>query len=102
MKIVADNKVLYIKGALDEYATVVYKEGADISRDDVKDADALLVRTRTKCDADLLEGSSVKFIATATIGTDHLDIPWLESVGIGWANAPGCNSESVKQYIASV
>ena len=102
MKIIADDKVLYIKGALDDYATTIYKEGKDISPDDVRDADALLVRTRTKCDARLLEGSSVKFVATATIGTDHLDIPWLESAGIGWANAPGCNSESVKQYIASI
>lgn len=102
MKIIADDKVLYIKGALDDYATTIYKKGKDISPDDVKNADALLVRTRTKCDASLLEGSSVKFVATATIGTDHLDIPWLESAGIEWANAPGCNSESVKQYIASI
>ncbi len=102
MKIIADDKVLYIKGALDNYATIIYKEGKQISPADVKNADALLVRTRTKCNADLLDGSSVKFIATATIGTDHLDIPWLESAGIEWANAPGCNSESVKQYIASI
>lgn len=102
MKIIADDKVLYIKGALDNYATIIYKEGKQISPADVKNADALLVRTRTKCNADLLDGSSVKFVATATIGTDHLDIPWLESAGIEWANAPGCNSESVKQYIASI
>lgn len=102
MKIIADDKVLYIKGALDDYATTIYKEGKDISPKDVKNADALLIRTRTKCDANLLEDSSVKIVATATIGTDHLDIPWLESAGIEWANAPGCNSESVKQYIASI
>lgn len=102
MKIIADDKILYIKGALEDYATVVYKKGSDITSEDVKNADALLVRTRTKCNAELLKESSVKIVATATIGIDHLDITWLEAAGIEWANAPGCNSESVKQYVASV
>jgi erythronate-4-phosphate dehydrogenase len=68
----------------------------------VKDADALIVRTRTKCNRALLEGSSVKFIATATIGYDHIDTAWCEAAGIRWINAPGCNSGSVEQYIVSV
>ncbi|MGQ1945689.1 4-phosphoerythronate dehydrogenase [Geofilum sp. OHC36d9] len=102
MKIVADDKILYIKGALEPYADVVYKEGKAITAEDVKDADALLVRTRTKCNGELLSGSSVQMVATATIGTDHLDTTWLEGAGIEWANAPGCNSGSVRQYIASI
>ncbi len=102
MKIVTDDKILYIKGLLDNYATVVYKNGSSINKEDVADADALLVRTRTKCDKQLLENSKVKFVATATIGKDHLDTQWLEENGIEWTNAPGCNSGSVMQYVASV
>ncbi len=102
MRIVADDKILYIKGVLEEYATVVYKSGSSINSEDVKDADALLVRTRTNCDKKLLGNSKVKFVATATIGKDHLDTQWLEENGIEWTNAPGCNSGSVMQYIASV
>ncbi len=102
MQIIADDKILYIKGVLEEYATVVYKSGSSINSEDVKEADALLVRTRTNCDKQLLENSKVKFVATATIGKDHLDTEWLEKNGIEWINAPGCNSGSVMQYIASV
>jgi erythronate-4-phosphate dehydrogenase len=102
MKIVADDKIPYLKGVLEPYAEVVYKPGKAISNRDVKDADALIIRTRTKCDANLLEGSSVKFIATATIGFDHIDQNYCRENNIYWTNAPGCNSSSVQQYIASV
>ncbi len=102
MKIVIDNKIPFIKGALEKQAEVVYLPGNQISSDVVRDADALIVRTRTKCNRELLEGSSVKFIATATIGFDHLDTKYLEANGIAWTNAPGCNSSSVEQYIVSV
>ena len=64
-------------------------------------ADALLIRTRTICNADLLEGSPVKFIGTATIGFDHIDTVYCEQNNIIWTNAPGCNSSSVQQYVAS-
>jgi len=67
----------------------------------VRDADALITRTRTICNEKLLKGSSVKFIATATIGFDHIDTRYCKEAGIGWTNAPGCNSKSVGQYIAS-
>ena len=73
MKIVADIDVPFLKGVFEPYGEVVYKKGTDICADDVKDADALILRTRTKCNAELLDGSSVKLIATATIGTDHVD-----------------------------
>jgi erythronate-4-phosphate dehydrogenase len=102
MKIVCDNKIPFMRGALEPYAEVVYLPGAETTPDVVKDADAIVTRTRTRCDASLLEGSRVRAIATATIGFDHIDTAWCEAHGIAWSNAPGCNSWSVKQYISSV
>jgi erythronate-4-phosphate dehydrogenase len=103
MKIVADDKIPFLKGALEPYCdSVVYLPGGKTAPEDVRDADALITRTRTKCNAKLLAGSRVKFIATATIGFDHFDTAYLDAAGITWTNAPGCNSSSVKQYITSV
>lgn len=102
MKIVCDNKIPFLKGALEPYAEVVYLPGAKTTPQDVQDADALIVRTRTACAEPLLKGSKVKVIATATIGFDHIDTAWCEANGIAWENAPGCNSWSVKQYISSM
>lgn len=102
MKIVCDNKIPFLRGTLEPYADVVYLPGKETTADVVRDADALITRTRTACNAGLLEGSDVRVIATATIGFDHIDTAWCEENGIIWKNAPGCNSWSVKQYIASV
>lgn len=102
MKIVCDNKIPFLKGVLEPYAEVVYLPGSETTADVVKDADAIISRTRTICNESLLKGSSVKVIATATIGFDHIDTAWCENNGIIWRNAPGCNSWSVKQYISSV
>ena len=102
MKIVCDDKIPFLRGVLEPFAEVVYLPGKQTTPEVVRDADAIITRTRTKCDAALLSGSSVKVIATATIGFDHIDTAWCESHGILWRNAPGCNSWSVKQYIASV
>lgn len=102
MKIVVDNKIPFIKGEIEKLAdTVVYLSASNITAEAVKDADALVIRTRTKCDKHLLEGSKVCFIATATIGFDHIDIDYCDKAGIQWKNAPGCNSNSVRQYIYS-
>lgn len=102
MKIVADDKIPYIHNALEEIADeVVYLKGAAIKNSDVRDADALIVRTRTHCGRELLEGSSVSFIATATIGFDHIDTQYLKDAGIKWMNCPGCNAGSVAQYLRS-
>ncbi len=101
IKVVADKDIPFLRGALDNQAHVRYLAGASICREDVKDADALIVRTRTRCDAHLLEGSSVRFIASATIGYDHIDTPWCDSHNISWVNASGCNARSVRQYVAS-
>lgn len=102
MKIVADNKIPFLKGVFEPFAEVVFLPGKETTAEVVKDADAIITRTRTACNEALLKGSSVKVIATATIGFDHIDTAWVEGAGIRWANAPGCNSWSVKQYIGSV
>lgn len=101
MKVIVDNKIPFLHGVLEPFVDVEYFPGNEINKAKVKDADALIIRTRTKCNSDLLEGSSVKFIATATIGFDHIDTDYCKSNGIVWTNAPGCNSGSVLQYIAS-
>ena len=103
MKVIVDDKIPYIREALSTLGVEVqYVEGSKITSDVVRDADALIVRTRTHCNAALLEGSQVQFIATATIGYDHIDTAYCESHGIHWTNAPGCNAASVRQYIQSV
>ena len=100
MKVIVDNKIPYIIGNLEKIADeVVYLPGHAFTRDEVKDADALIVRTRTLCNAELLAGSRVRFIATATIGFDHIDTAYCREAGIEWTNCPGCNAGSVEQYV---
>ncbi|MDD7235815.1 MAG: 4-phosphoerythronate dehydrogenase [bacterium] len=98
MKIIADEAIPYLKGIFENECEVEYYPGNEITPQRVKDADALIVRTRTKCNAQLLEGSKVKVIASATIGTDHIDRQWCQSHNIALFNAPGCNSGGVLQY----
>ena len=100
-KIVADDKIPFLRGVLDDVADVVYLAGAKTVPGDVLDADAMITRTRTLCNKKLLSGSRVKFIATATIGFDHINADDMQELGISWCNAPGCNAGSVAQYIAS-
>jgi len=101
IRIVADEKIPFLKGVLEPHAEIVYLPGHKIDRKSLAGADALLIRTRTKCTEELLEGSSVKFIATATIGFDHIDTQYCQKNNIRSTNAPGCNSTSVMQYIAA-
>ncbi len=101
LKIVVDKAIPFLEGVFDPYADMTYLPGDKIGPEDVRDADVLMVRTRTKCNADLLEGSKVKFIATATIGTDHIDFPYCDSKGIVVRNAPGCNAGGVMEYVFS-
>ena len=101
MKIIIDDKIPYIRSAFEGMAEVIYLPGSKTTPEVVKDADAIVTRTRTICNEKLLAGSSVKFIATATIGYDHIDTEYCDAAGIKWTNAPGCNSKSVEQYIAS-
>lgn len=102
MKIVADNKIPYINGVLEPFAEVVYLPGRSITAEDVKDADALLVRTRTRCDETLLAGSRVRMVATATIGMDHIDSEWCRDAGVEIVSAPGCNAGGVLQWVSAV
>jgi len=101
MKIVIDNKIPFIQGVLEPIAQVEYLSSAAISSQSIKDADAMIIRTRSHCGAQLLEGSNVRFIASATIGFDHIDVEYCHSRNIYWTTAPGCNAYSVQQYIAS-
>ena len=101
IKIIADNNIPFLKGALEPYAEVVYLQGKNINRDVLLGADAMLIRTRTKCTEDQLQGTGITFIGTATIGYDHIDTGYCEKNNIRWTNAPGCNSSSVQQYIAA-
>ena len=102
MRVIVDNKIPFIKEAIEKIAdSVIYTPGRDFTPELVKDADALIIRTRTRCNKELLEGSKVRFIATATIGFDHIDTEYCREAGIAWTNAPGCNSASVAQYVQS-
>lgn len=101
MKIVCDDRIPYLRGVFEGVAECVYLPGAQTRREDLLDADAVITRTRTVCGPELLEGTRVRFIASATIGTDHIDKDWCAKHGIAWSNAPACNSASVRQYIAS-
>ena len=101
MKIVVDDNIPFIRGRLEKIAEVVYADQSAITRELVKDADAIIIRTRTEANEALLGGSSVKLVATATIGTDHVDLDWCKSQGIAVENCPGCNAPGVAQYVWS-
>lgn len=99
MKIVADNTIPFLKGIPEEFAEVTYLPSTEFTSSSIKEADALIVRSIDKCTRELLEGSSVKLITTATIGFDHIDTAYCDEAGIQWYNAPGCNAVSVSQYV---
>ncbi len=101
MKIVADDRIPFLRGVLEPFGEILYLPGKDITNGKVKDADALLIRTRTRCDGHLLHDTSVRFIGTATIGYDHIDTGYCDKNNIKWSTAPGCNSSSVQQYMAA-
>lgn len=99
MKIIVDQAIPYIQGRFPEGTELLFIPGKDITPADIDDAEAMVVRTRTLCNESLLKNSKIKIIVTATIGTDHIDIPWCESHGITVRNAPGCNAPGVAQYV---
>lgn len=101
MKIVADKAIPFLQGVFEPWAEVVYLPGRDIRRDDLMDADVLMTRTVTKCNADLLDGTSVKMISSATIGLDHVDKEYCDAHNILVSNAPGCNAGGVMEYVFS-
>jgi erythronate-4-phosphate dehydrogenase len=101
IKVVADANIPFLSGVLEPYADIQYYSAAEIHRENIKGRNALLIRTPTKCDAQLLDGSDIKFIGTATIGYDHIDTDFCKARGIKWTHAPGCNASSVTQYFVS-
>ena len=80
--IVIEDRIPFIKGVLESVADILYMPSGSIDATVMKDADALITRTRTRCDASLLEGSRCGIIATATIGTDHIDLDYCRAHGI--------------------
>ena len=101
MKIVADENIPFVRQAFEPLGDVVTAPGRQMTPEQVADADALLVRSVTKVNAELLDGSTVRFVGTATIGTDHLDTTYLDRRGITWAAAAGCNANSVAEYVVA-
>lgn len=101
MKILADINIPFLRGIAESFGDVVYLPGDGFTKENIRDADTLIVRTVTRFGAENLEGSRVKLICSATIGYDHIDTGYCDRHGISWRNAPGCNSGSVQQYIAS-
>lgn len=101
MRVVADENIPFAREAFAEFGDVVTLPGRKMTTADLAEADVLLVRSITKVDSTLLEGSTVKFVATATIGVDHIDEIYLRGRGIGFASAPGCNANSVAEYITA-
>lgn len=98
--IVVDRDIPFLAGVFENWFDVRYLAGREITSADVRDAVALVVRTRTRCDAGLLDGTAVRLVATATIGTDHIDLDYCATRGIAVASAPGCNAAAVAQYVS--
>ena len=99
MLIVADENIPLIEPFFASFGEIRRLPGRQITRADVHDADVLLVRSVTRVDRELLEGSAVRFVGTCTIGTDHLALDYFEQAGIQWASAPGCNARGVVDYV---
>lgn len=99
IRLIIEENIPFVKGLLDPYATVKYLSPDDITPKAVRDVDGLMIRTRTRCDEELLRKSDVKLIATATIGTDHIDAAYCADHSITVVNAPGCNAPAVAQYV---
>jgi erythronate-4-phosphate dehydrogenase len=101
MRIVADKNIPFVQACCAHLGEVELCNGREITADVVADADALLVRSITKVNADLLRGSQVRFVATATIGLEHIDCEYLAEQGIGFSSAPGSNANSVAEYVVA-
>lgn len=99
MKIIIDENIIFAKEAFSPYGNVILKSGREITKSLVKDADALITRSITQINSNLLSGSRVQFIGTATTGIDHVNTDYLKKEGIGFANAAGCNSQAVAEYV---
>ena len=101
MRVLVDRAIPFLQGVLEPFAEVLYLDGNNFTKEAVKGADALIIRTRTRCDKSLLEGSKVQFIATATIGFDHIDLDYCRAHDIAVSTSAGCNARGVLQWIAA-
>lgn len=101
MKIVADENIPLVRRFFSEFADVVELPGREITSNDLKDADILIVRSITQVNESLLAGTPVKFVGSCTIGMDHIDTDYLDKRKIRYTNAPGCNANSVVEYLLS-
>lgn len=102
MLIVADENIPLLDSFFGEIGNIRRVSGRTLSPDDLNDADILLVRSVTRVNEALLKDSRVRYVGTSTIGTDHVDLAWLKSRGIAFSAAPGCNANSVAEYVLSV
>jgi erythronate-4-phosphate dehydrogenase len=100
MRIVADENIPYVREAFGGLGEVITLPGRSLDRASLIEAELLLVRSVTKVNAALLDGTAVRFVATATIGEDHIDRAYLKEHGIGFSSAPGCNANSVADYVS--
>jgi len=101
MKIIADENIPYVKDAFSTLGTVITRAGRTIKTADLKSCDVLLVRSITDVNPALLKGTNIRFIASATSGTNHIDQQHLKQQGIGFAHALGSNAISVAEYVLS-
>ena len=101
MKILADTHIPYLQGVAEQFGEVTYLPGNQFTREAIRDKDALIVRTVTHFDEKILSDSKVKLICSATIGYDHIDTAYCDAHNIVWRTAPGCNANSVEQYITA-
>ncbi|MFB3100278.1 MAG: 4-phosphoerythronate dehydrogenase [Gammaproteobacteria bacterium] len=101
MKIIADQQISHVAQAFSEFAEVTLYNGREITAEEIHDADVLLVRSVTAINANLLEDSQVKFVATATSGLNHVDLDYLRQNNIGFTHAKGSNARSVAEYVLS-
>jgi len=91
----------WVEALFGSFGAVTTRPGRAISRGDLADADVLLVRSVTAVNRSLLEGTPVRFVGSATIGTDHVDTDYLAQQGIAFSNAPGCNADAVVNYVVA-
>jgi erythronate-4-phosphate dehydrogenase len=100
-QIVADENMPLVEETFGQHGSVVRLPGRGLKREDLLQADVLLVRSVTCVNENLLRDTPVKFVGTATIGTDHLDMNYMDQAGITYSSAPGCNADSVAEYMVS-
>lgn len=101
MKILADTHIPYLKGVAEQFGDAEYLVGNAFNKETIRNKDALIVRTVTHFGEEILSGSNVKLICSATIGYDHIDTEYCDTHGIEWRTAPGCNAASVEQYVTA-